>query len=132
MMTRERYAHRNMPCGRGRAAYVTGSLCRSPTEMRHATKCRQSEGQPNTRRENRGRAITDMWLDRWKGSQSKVVVKVAPNWRGANVAPRRISISYSKNSPAWAPSAGFIQGARPQSPICRTPWLNSTVGMGAD
>src|SRR5229473_7335322 len=104
MMTRERCARQNTRCGQGRAGYVAGSLCRSPTEIRHAARCRQSEGQPNTRRENRGRAITDMWLDRWKGSQSKVVVKVAPNWRVANVAHRRISISYLKNSPAWAPS----------------------------
>src|SRR5260370_69660 len=97
MMTRERCAHRNTPCGRGRAGYVTESLCRLPTETHHAMKCRQSEGLPNTQRENRGRAITDMWLHRWKGSQSKVVVKAAPNSRVANVAPRRISISSWRN-----------------------------------
>src|SRR5260370_20541769 len=91
MMARERYAHRNTPCGRRRDGYVTESLCRLPTETHHAMKCRQSEGLPNTQRENRGRAITDMWLDRWKGSQSKVVVKGAPNWRVANVANRQMS-----------------------------------------
>src|SRR5258708_40235917 len=103
MMTRERCAHRNTPCGRGRAVYVTESLCKSPTETHHAMKCRQSEGRPNTQREKRGRAITDMWLDRWKGSQSKVVVKAARNWTVANVDPRQISISSWRNSLAWVP-----------------------------
>src|SRR5579864_1752809 len=110
MMTRERYAHRNTPCGRRKAAYATESLCRTRAAMRHATKCRQSEGQPSTPKESLGRVITGMWMDRWKGSQSKVVEKAVPNSRVANVAPRRISISSWRNSQAWVLSADCTQG----------------------
>src|SRR6267378_3041882 len=132
MMTQERCAHRNTRCGRGGADFVTESLCKSPTETHHAMKCKQSGGLLSTRKGSPGQVIANMQKDRKMGSQSKVVVKAAQNWRVANAAPRPISISSWRNSPAWAPSAACIQGAKPQSPICRTPWLNSTVGMGAD
>ena len=52
------------PCGRGRGAYVTESLCRSPTATRLTTKCRRSEGQQSTRRGSPGRVITNMWMGR--------------------------------------------------------------------
>src|SRR5229473_477410 len=132
MTTPEKYAHRNTPCGRGRAAYVTEILCRSLIAMRQATKCRQLEGLQSIRRENHGRAITRMQMDPRKANRSKVVAKDALSWGVANVAPRPISISSWRNSPVWVPSADCTQGARRQFPICRMPWLNSTVGMGAD
>src|SRR6266478_5481735 len=132
MMTRERYARRNTPCGRGRAGYVTESLYRSPTETHHAMKCRQSEGLLSTQKGSPGQVIANTQKDRKMAGQSKVVVKAAQNWRVANAGPRPISISSWRNSPAWVPSADCIRGARPRFPICRTPWLNCTVGMGAD